>query len=330
MPIRPLHPETAPLEPVRHGRCSVPLRSSDNGIDAVVAIDWVLRGDIRHPLRVVLGGISAGADVAGWWPQQAAARGPLAAGPVALLGIDWIGELPPGWRCVTPQDQAAAIAGLLDALGIERLDAIVGASYGGAVALAFAERFASRSERALVLCAAHRPSPMAQAQRALQRQVLQFGIDHGDRTAGLALARALAMTTYRSEAEFSARFDATPQWQDGRWQTAVEQYLGARGAEFAGRFDAGRYRVLSESLDLHSVDPSRISIPLHLLAIREDRLVPASDIAALADRSHGPTRLRCISSLAGHDGFLTETAAVSRWLRHALAVRMDSRMRQPA
>lgn len=307
------------------------LASSDNGIRAEVRVRWVMHGDPATGVRIVLGGISADADVARWWPHQFGAGAALDPRHGALLGIDWIGARPPGWRCVTPSDHADAVAGVLDVLGIRHAEAIVGASYGGCVALAFAGRHAERVGRALVLCAAHRPAPMAAAQRALQRQIIRFAAGHGDPKRGVALARALAMTSYRSEAEFAARFDALPEWIDGRWLGPAERYLAARGAEFAARCDAERYLLLSESLDLHRVDPSSIDVPLHLLGIRSDRLVPLADIERLATDVVGPARLTRLSSLAGHDGFLTETRAIARWLRAALDRHAGrSRMRRPA
>ena len=44
-------------------------------------------------------------------------------------------------RIVTTHDQADALARVLDEIGVERIQAFVGASYGGMVALAFAERY---------------------------------------------------------------------------------------------------------------------------------------------------------------------------------------------
>ena len=48
--------------------------------------------------------------------------------------------------------------------------------------------------------------------------------------AALALARQLAMTTYRGSEEFSRRFAAGPELRDGRFHFPVEDYL-----EHAGR-----------------------------------------------------------------------------------------------
>ena len=170
------------------------------------------------PVIVVLGGISAGMDVVGWWSDIVGPGLAIDTSTHCVLGIDFLGGAgastgPSNWQgegsfpLITSRDQARAIARLLDHLGVERLHRFVGSSYGGMVALAFAELFASRVSGLVLLCAAHRTHPMATAWRSIQRSVVRFGEDRGTPAEGLALARALAMTTYRSTDEFEERFD---------------------------------------------------------------------------------------------------------------------------
>src|SRR3546814_17542214 len=91
---------------------------------------------------------------------------------------------------ICPEVQAAALSVLLDALGIGVAPALVGAAYGGAVALAFAERYPDRLDSVLVLSMAARPAPMASALRALQRDLLRLGEDLGFQAEAVAMARA--------------------------------------------------------------------------------------------------------------------------------------------
>ena len=114
---------------------------------------------------------------------------------------------------------------VLDHLGIEKLAAIVGASYGGMVALAFGERYPQRVERLIVISAADQPHPMATAWRSVQRNIARLGSRQRLPTQALELARALAMSTYRSPEEFAARFRAAPRMDDGRPVFPVEEYL---------------------------------------------------------------------------------------------------------
>jgi homoserine O-acetyltransferase len=63
---------------------------------------------------------------------------------------------------------------------------------------------------------------------------------------------------------------------------------------------------LSESIDLHQVDASKIGVSTVLVAVREDQLVPIDDMRALHARMSGVAELVEFSSLYGHDAFLKE------------------------
>jgi homoserine O-acetyltransferase len=147
---------------------------------------------------------------------------------------------------------------------------------------------------------------MATAWRSVQRRILRFAVECGRPKDGLQLARALAMSTYRSAEEFEARFDAPPARDGERFVFPVERYLFARGSDFANRNSAEAILCLSESIDLHHVDATRIFVPTTIVAIREDQLVPLADLRGLAARL--PTaKLIEISSIYGHDAFLKES-----------------------
>ena len=288
------------------------------------------------PAVAVLGGISADAHVCahdadprpGWWDAFVGPRRSIDTGRYRLIGMDWLGgpgattgDPGPAGRlpAITPGDQAALLAGLLDALGIDRLHAIVGASYGGMAALAFAARFPRRLRRAVVISAAHETHPMATALRSIQREIVRAGLRAGREAAGLALARQLAMTTYRTDAEFAARFGNAPVWEDGVARFPVEEYLVHKGRSFAGRFTAEQYLRLSESLDLHRVDPASIRVPVTLVAVEQDTLVPSWQMEELRERLRGSGELVRIVSRFGHDAFLKERAAIAPVIRSVLA-----------
>jgi homoserine O-acetyltransferase/O-succinyltransferase len=318
------HAETPPAcaEPVL-GDVDLSLLSSLDGRFARVRIRHARYGAANAPCVVVQGGISASRLAGEWWAAQVGPGCAIDTDRFQVLGIDFIDTLPEGWRGITPHDQAAALAGVLDALGVECIEAIVGASYGGAVALAFAERFPQRLRAALVLSMADRPAPMASALRAVQRDLLRLGEELGCEQRTVALARALAVTTYRSEAEFALRFEGAAREVNGTWRLPVEDYLSAQGQRFAARFDARRYRLLSESLDLHRVNPRRLRVPLYLLAVNEDRLVPRADMEKLARATDAS--ITCLSSTFGHDAFLKEPSAVGAWITSALTDLSGSR-----
>ena len=207
---------------------------------------------------------------------------------------------------ISTYDQAELLVRLLNNLGLKSLRAIVGGSYGGMVALAFGERYPERVSQLVVIGAADRTHPMATAWRCVQRRILRFAVDCGRPKDGLQLARALAMSTYRSAEEFEARFDDPPTREGERFVFPVEGYLFARGSDFADRHSAEAILCLSESIDLHEVDAARIFVPTAVVAIREDQLVPLSDLRGLVARLP-MGKLYEISSIYGHDAFLKES-----------------------
>jgi homoserine O-acetyltransferase len=136
---------------------------------------------------------------------------------------------------------------------------------------------------------------------------VRYSLTHDEGARGLTLARALAMATYRSAREFEERFSGDVERAADGFRFPVEAYLMARGASYAAHYRPEAFVCLSESIDLHRVEPESIHVPTTLVAVEEDQLVPVSDMRQLRDRLGGNCRLVEISSLYGHDAFLKET-----------------------
>ena len=117
-------------------------------------IAYRLAGAEDAPVIAVMGGISAhrivgGAD--GWWPEIVGPGLGIDTRKFCVLGIDYLGgrgessapqpgsKFPP----LSSDDQAEALRHIVLQLGMKSLHAIVGASYGGMVALCFAARHAA-------------------------------------------------------------------------------------------------------------------------------------------------------------------------------------------
>ena len=222
---------------------------------------------------------------------------------------------------MTSHDQARAVAAALDELGVSAAS-FVGSSYGGMVALAFAELFPERTARLVILGAAHRTHPMATGIRSVQRSAARLGVDTGQPARGLALARALAMTTYRSPQEFEERFspDALHPGRPGQTPARfpVEQYLDARGADFVRRFDVERFLALSESIDLHRTRPGSLPPRALLVSFDTDALVPPWARRRTGDPERSMSRHVTVTSLFGHDAFLKEVGQVASLLKASL------------
>jgi homoserine O-acetyltransferase len=276
------------------------------------------------PCIVVQGGISAHPHVAssprdpapGWWQAQVGEGRALDPRRVRILSLEFLGTRQDA--VVSSGDQARATARLLDQLGIDRLHAFVGASYGGMVALKFGELFPERVERIVAISAPDRSCAFATAWRALQRELLAFGARHDERE-GVALARAFAMLSYRSPQELEERFGGDAREVDGVLRFPVEEWLLAKGREFATRFEAGAYSRLSRAIDLHRCDVTRISASTTLIGADPDLIVPFEQLRAVAAKFPTPPRLKRITSSFGHDAFLKESAALGALQTEALS-----------
>jgi homoserine O-acetyltransferase len=302
--------------------------------DVTALPNYELVGPAGAPVVVTLGGISASRHASataaspepGWWEPVVGPGRAIDTTQWRVLGLDWLdgGRADDGRpaRIVTTHDQADALAAVLDALGIARAHAVVGASYGGMVALAFAERYPERVDRLVVVSAAHETHPMSTALRAVQRRVVELGLETGRARDALALARALAMTTYRGVKEFAERFDSRPDAVDERDATfPVERYIRHHGEKFAAAWRPERFLALSLSADLHRVDPAAVRVPTTLVAAEGDAIVPGEQMEELARRLGAPTTLVHLATRHGHDAFLTDVDTIGRVLTTALCTR---------
>jgi homoserine O-acetyltransferase len=308
---------------VREGVLELPGEISlyHGGKLAGMHVAWRMVGPANAPVVCALGGISANRRVCvtedprqSWWPQIVGPERALDTNRSRVLSFDYLGgsgestgpEEGAAFPSISSYDQAEALVGLLNHLGIKSLRAIAGGSYGGMVALAFGERYPERVLQLLVIGASDRAHPMATAWRSVQRRIVRFAAQSGNAKEGLQLARALAMSTYRSTEEFAARFAGLPAQGDAGFTFPVEDYLFARGADYATRYRPESFLCLSESIDLHRVEAARICVPVTAVGIREDQLVPLADVRGMVARlPYG--RLHEVSSIYGHDAFLKES-----------------------
>jgi len=295
-------------------------------------VQYEMCGAVDGPVVVVLGGISASRHLSsneldgtpGWWESAVGPGRAIDTNRYCVVGIDYLTRLRgrPNQsshpRTVTTFDQAHAIELVLDAIEVRRARAIVGASYGGMTALAFASRALGRVEQIVVISAAHQSDPLATAVRSIQRRIVRLSEDAGRSSEGVALARALAMTTYRTPTEFSGRFHNEPSFGDGGVTFPAEEYVIARGKHYADRTAPKDFCELTLSLDLHAVTPEAIKVPATLIGIAEDQLVPIERIRELNRRLGGRSQLIELNSRFGHDAFLKDTYRMAPFIADVL------------
>jgi homoserine O-acetyltransferase len=273
-------------------------------------------GRADGPTIVVLGGISGNrfvardpAGAAGWWPGLVGDGRAVDPARHFVVGLDFAAD-PSGAAAPTTDEQAQVLLAALDALGRARADVIVGASYGGMVGLALAARAPARVGQLVVISAGAEPHPLATANRELQRRVVALGLQGGQGDEALAIARGMAMLTYRTPDEFAQRFEGGIDDCCPQTASAPGSYLRARGRDFRAVMSPERFLSLSASIDRHRVDPSQVSCPVLLIGADSDQLVPPVQMRSLAARLAGPAELHLLPCLYGHDMFLKEAEAV--------------------
>jgi homoserine O-acetyltransferase len=231
----------------------------------------------------------------------------------------------PGFPHVSTRDQARAQWRLLDALGIDRLALISGGSLGGMVVLELGIERPDAPAVLLPMAAPAATGPMAVAWNHIQLRLIEALGDQG-----MALARQLAMTTYRSEADFDERFarhveaDGTP---------SIVSYLEYQGVKLVDRFDRETYRVLAGAMDRHDISRDRgttvdalaplgaAGVRLLGLGIEDDILYGPAQVRRLVDAATAAgldAEYRELHSNKGHDAFLVEWPQLTEIVRDVL------------
>jgi homoserine O-acetyltransferase len=269
-----------------------------------------LVGPEGAPVIVLLGGISADCFPCAWWPGLAGPGGAADPGRYRILGLDFIAD-PAGEAAPSPLDQAIALCAILDAVGVGKAHAVIGASYGGMIALALGQHFPDRVERLVVISADASPHPAATAIRELQRRIVALGLASGNADEALSIARGLAMLSYRTREEFAERFEGGIGGEATSGRSDPGAYLRSRGEAFVAKMTPQRFLSLSASIDRHRVDPARIRVPALLIGADSDQLVPPVQMETLAAALAGPVQLHLLPSLYGHDMFLKDADKVS-------------------
>jgi homoserine O-acetyltransferase len=253
----------------------------------------------------------------------------------------------PDFPLVSIRDNVRAQAMLLDSLGVHRLRLVMGGSIGGMQALEWAMLYPDRVERGVIIGVAPL-SAMGLALNHLQRQAIQGDPDweggdylpHKQPRYGLALARQIAMISYKSAALFEERFARRPNrngedpWAlddhgggliGGRFDIAG--YLDLQGRRFIDRFDANAYLAILRTMETwdplrEGASPAevfgRIRARLTFVGISSDWLFSPDSVRNFAGAIQAAgvaAEYHEMNSLHGHDAFLAEQAELVRILQ---------------
>jgi homoserine O-acetyltransferase/O-succinyltransferase len=210
---------------------------------------------------------------------------------------------------LTVADLVRAQHAFLEALGIESLLAVTGASLGGMQALQFALDYPELVRSVIAIAATARLDAQGVALNAIARKAItsdpawQGGDYYGTgRTPrdGLGIARRIGHVTYLSKESLRAKA------RDGR--LSIEEYLDHQAARFVDRFDANTYLLFSDALtrfELSDAELASIRAPVLLLSFDSDWIYPSADSETLAAALPNAEHV-VLQTAYGHDAFLVE------------------------
>lgn len=247
--------------------------------------------------------LTGSSRVAEWWPSIVGEGALFDRRYWCVIGINALGSCYGSSRPqqrVTVRDMVRAQQKALDILEIPRLAVVVGGSLGGMQALQWALDAPERVDRAIIIGASDHHTAMGIALNAVQREAIAL-----DPVLGVALARKIAMLTYKSDDLFRERHDRNPD-RKGRAQFDVEGYLDHQGDTFIERMDGKTYALLTHAMDSFDVRDRAAppGVDLTFVGISSDWLFRPQEIRAAAKRLHA--RYLELESNHGHDAFLAE------------------------
>jgi homoserine O-acetyltransferase len=241
---------------------------------------------------------------------------------------------------ITVGDMVDAQKRLIEHLGIERLYAILGGSFGGFQVIEWTLRYPEMVRSALCVASSSKLSAQALAFNAVGRQAITsdpgwMGGNYEGTPGpvhGLAIARMIGHITYLSDLSMDSKFGRRLQSADRfsydfTTEFAVESYLKYQGEQFIERFDANSYLYITKAMDYFDVSQSygplnkafsRVMAKYLLVSYNLDWLFTTEQskeiVRALLYNDKDVTFIE-VDSPYGHDAFLIEQEQLDRIIR---------------
>ncbi|NOQ74202.1 MAG: homoserine O-acetyltransferase [Crocinitomix sp.] len=260
-----------------------------------------------------------------WWPGLFAENGLFNTTEYRIICANVLGScygttgpndlpVPLDFPLITIRDMVEVHDLLLQHLKITKIDILIGASLGGQQALEWAVSKPKLIVNLILIASNAEHSAYGKACNEAQRLALladeTFGRKGGGK-AGLKTARAVAMLSYRSYADFKIKQeDVDTRIADYK----AASYVAYQGDKFTKRFDPYAYYTLTKSMDSHCIGRGRngnvnalesVKANSLVVGIESDVLFPIEEQQYLA--KHIPNAdFGIINSVHGHDGFLIE------------------------
>ncbi|MDD2462115.1 MAG: homoserine O-acetyltransferase [Kiritimatiellia bacterium] len=232
-------------------------------------------------------------------------------------------------------------------LGITRLAAVMGGSFGGMQVLEWLIRYPGEVDKGIVVASAASLNSQALAFDIVGRHAIVADPnwnagDYYDRESlpskGLSSARKLAHITYLSQQLMEAKFgrDKRPEWltADPDFRNAidrnfgtffqVESYLQYQGEKFIQRFDANSYLHITLAMDEYDIEESygsldaafeKIAARVLIVSLSGDWLFmpeQSEELVTALVRQKKQVSYCHLDATAGHDAFLTHIEELKR------------------
>lgn len=226
---------------------------------------------------------------------------------------------------------------LMQHLGVRKLAAVIGGSLGGMQVLEWALMYPDFVDAIIPIATSARHSAWCIGWGEIERLAIlndpawKNGAYTEQPHHGLALARMIAMISYRSKNSYEDRFGHKTRKasnEDSPFSPLLkadslfemETYLHHQGKKLVERFDAATYIYITRAMDSHDVSRNRGSVKSALgsitartlcIGVDSDVLYPATEqqqIAAQIPHAEYDE----IASLHGHDAFLIELGQLNR------------------
>lgn len=252
----------------------------------------------------------------------------------------------PAFPVFTVRDCVRLHQVLLDLLGVNQVQLVIGGSMGGMQVLEWALLGEEYVQAIVPIAVGGRHSAWCIGWSEMQRQAIYAdprwrggAYDPADGpTAGLSVARMAAMISYRSQASFQERFGRIRMTGEEEEVFSIESYLRYQGLKLTQRFDANCYVRLTQLMDSHDVSRGRgaypevlrrITQPALVIGITSDILYPLPEQEELY--TYLPdAELYVLDSADGHDAFLIDVDAINRRVSTWMRDRVRCRRHEPA